>query len=68
MLYSIIPNEEIWAEDVQSRTFCEMVIGDCKMLVEQLQNGQGRIERILSTDPQHYLDPRYQPGQIIRFY
>jgi len=68
MLYSIIPNEEIWAEDVQSPTFCEMVIGDCKMLVEQLQNGQGRIERILSTDPQHYLDPRYQPGQIIRFY
>ena len=48
--------------------------GAAEMLVEVDQRpcvvrvgsgGRGRLERQLPTDPRDFLDPRWQPGQVV---
>jgi hypothetical protein len=34
-------------------------------LVVRLPNATGRVERLISADPQDYLDPRWQPGAVV---
>lgn len=34
-------------------------------LVRVGPDGRRRLERLLSTDPRDYLDPRWQPGQLV---
>jgi len=35
------------------------------VLVTPAGGGWARIERLLSTDPDHFLDPRFQPGALV---
>jgi len=64
ILYTVVPPEEIWEEDGKRRLVMASVKG-CPVLVEALGEGRGRIERVLSTDPQHFIDPALQPGQAV---
>lgn len=66
MLYSIIPDEEIWAETDEVGIY-ELYINGCMMQVASMDGKSGVIIRILSTDPQDYLNPKYQPGTSIPF-
>jgi hypothetical protein len=45
----------------------EIEVAGAKMLVEQTGIAQGRVVRLLSTDPGDYLLAQYQPGTEIRF-
>lgn len=65
MIYSIIPPEEIWDESNADPTFREVDINGCLMQVEQLTATRGRVVRLLSTDPQDFLNPSYQPGSFL---
>jgi hypothetical protein len=65
LLYSIIPDEEIWAEGTACANFHEMEIDGCLMQVEPIDAARGRVVRILSTDPEAYLHPAFQPGSIV---
>ncbi len=44
----------------------EMVINGVKVLASRSMNDGMRIERLLSTNPLHYLDPKLQPGVILK--
>jgi hypothetical protein len=35
------------------------------MLVTPLEGGMGRVERLISPNPQDYLRPEWQPGAIV---
>lgn len=37
------------------------------LMLEPLGMSGGRIVRVISTNPAHYLDPSLQPGTIIHF-
>jgi hypothetical protein len=37
------------------------------MVIEPSGPYQGKIVRLLSCNPQHYLDPSYSPGSMIHF-
>lgn len=51
------------APDVQS---CVEVTVEGRLLqVLPGANGQGTVQRLISTDPQDYLDPRWQPGSQV---
>jgi hypothetical protein len=42
-----------------------MVEGRLLQVLPGTQAGTGTVQRLLSTDPQDYLDPRWQPGTVI---
>lgn len=45
----------------------EEVVNGLKMQVLISKEGQIRVERILSTDPQDFLDTKLQPGQLLAY-
>jgi len=48
-----VPPQELW---VEGRL----------LLVEPQEGGMARVIRLISGNPQDYLDPRFQPGTLIR--
>lgn len=74
MLYTIVPIETIFSENESeteglSNHVSEQTvqIGGATLLVEPDGMGRGKVKRVLSTDPNHFLDPRWQPGQTIHW-
>ncbi|MFZ5754754.1 MAG: YlzJ-like family protein [Bacillota bacterium] len=67
ILYTPVPPEVIWQsvnEETQPRLE-EVVIDQIQVQVSRTKNNEIMIERILSTDPQVYLDKRFQPGMSV---
>ena len=38
------------------------------MMIQLDQQGEATILQLLSCDPQHYLDPRFQPGNKVQLF
>ncbi len=70
IIYSPIPMEEIFKTQEAPQThYQEMDIGDSKKLVlERLNENQCRVIRLISTDCNDFLNPKYQPGTLINLY
>lgn len=69
LYYTIIPGEWLFAETstAGARSLLEVRRGGVTMLVVPTAHGTGRVERLVSTEPLHFLDPSYQPGAEIVF-
>jgi hypothetical protein len=73
MLYTIVPIEYIFAveeiEDDQSEKQkdedIEITKEGVSLLVQSLAPGQYKVTRIISTNPNDYLRPEWQPGVIM---
>lgn len=65
MLYSIVPNEDIWSEESVDYNFHEVMIDGFMVQVEPIDGASGRVVRVISTDPQAYLNPTFQPGSLV---
>lgn len=70
LLYTIVPSEAIFGwdgegEEEGSSHELAIEVQGVQMLIEPAGTGCGRVRRILSTNPQVYLDPRWQPGEMI---
>lgn len=67
ILYTPLSEELIFQgiEDLQAPV--EMTIHGITMQVERLSDSQARIVRLLSPNPQDYLNVSYQPGAIVQF-
>jgi YlzJ-like protein len=67
ILYTMMPQELIYPQDEQQASNMKFVdINGVSLAVSQASDGEYTIERIMSTNPQHYLDGRYSPGQKIK--
>ena len=70
VLYTIVPIEIIHSDDEGEEGEApgpeQMVeVEGVPLLVRY--DGQGAVvSRVLSTDPRHFLDPRWQPGARVR--
>ena len=67
ILYTIIPMEYV-LEDREGRQVqrpIEVKGNGYSLLVEATGAGTGRIVRLVSTDPAHFLDPELQPGKEV---
>lgn len=67
ILYTTMPVEQVFPEeqsvyDAQKTVPCQAG----QLLVEQEPEGHYRIVRLLSSDPNAYLQPEYTPGTILR--
>ncbi|NLJ34051.1 MAG: hypothetical protein GX349_05615 [Firmicutes bacterium] len=68
ILYTTMPLETVLQglEDLHP-SYLEMEVAGTRLVIEETGLGQGRIVRLLSTDPQDYLNPALQPGMVISF-
>ena len=64
ILYTIMPEEVLYPADETVFTKQRLVnCGGCDLVVEATPDNEYKVVRILSSDPQHYL--QYQPGQKV---
>ncbi|MTE25000.1 ribonuclease [Microbacterium sp. ZXX196] len=64
ILYTIMPLESIYPIDQQEYTQQQyMEYNGVPMLVDSVGGSSFEIRRIVSTDPEHYM--QYEPGQRI---
>jgi hypothetical protein len=68
IIYSVMPMEYILQnEDDSVYEHVELQMGPVTMLVQPIGMNQARIVRLISPNPQDYLNPSYAPGQKIFF-
>ncbi|WP_077617873.1 YlzJ-like family protein [Bacillus sinesaloumensis] len=68
ILYTMMPQELIYPQtETESSNLKYVDIEGVSLAVSQGTNGEYTIERVMSTNPQHFLEGRYAPGQKIRF-
>jgi len=65
ILWTIVPEEAIFAENVQPAVYEEMQYLGQKVIVEKLSQNQFRVVRLLTTVPDDYLRNELQPGTVI---
>lgn len=68
IFYSCMPDDIVFDgwERVPNST-AEITVNGILMQVEPIAPSQARIVRLLSTDPRHFLNQAYAPGQLIAF-
>ncbi|HBI03289.1 MAG TPA: hypothetical protein DDY49_04570 [Paenibacillaceae bacterium] len=68
IIYSVMPMELIFQNEKESDyQQVELQVGSVTMLVQPIDMNQARIVRLISPNPQDYLNPTYAPGQKIFF-
>lgn len=66
IMYTIVPQELLFqAEQSVSNSHSAIQVNGVPMLVQQNGDQSCEIVRLLSSNPQHYLDSQYAPGQKI---
>lgn len=70
ILYSIYEPSVVFPDinyfNNNSTDYQEVVINGVKVLAFKSGSDEMRVERILSTDPLHFLNPMLQPGTVIK--
>ncbi len=73
MFYTIVPLEYVFEEEEseeneskkQKKEDIEIKREGVSLMVEGSSSGQYKITRLISTNPNDYLRPEWQPGTII---
>jgi hypothetical protein len=63
--YTIVPLDELLADGESTQAVMLIQRGQITMEVEPVSGSLGSIRRIYSSDPEDYLDARWQPGNIV---
>lgn len=65
-MYTIVSYDEIWDESHESDVAEQSItVNGCTMQVHPIDSSVGMVSRVISTDPQHFLEPHFQPGSIV---
>lgn len=67
ILYTVLDIESVLhtpAEDAQG-VLENAVVAGVPVLVRRTKNGNVSLERVLSTDPYHFLRPEFAPGSTL---
>jgi ABC-type antimicrobial peptide transport system ATPase subunit len=67
ILYTLMPLEVVLDGFDKPCEYKEVEVNGIKLLIEPLELNRAKIVRMISTDPQDYLNPDYSPGKIIQF-
>ncbi|HHU69597.1 MAG TPA: hypothetical protein GXZ31_04750 [Thermoanaerobacterales bacterium] len=54
--------------DKTDYNFIEVEIDGIKMIMEPIEFNKWRIVRVISSNPYDFVNPLYQPGQILNLY
>lgn len=67
IVYTAMPLERVFDGMDENRRLKEIQVEGMTMLVEPISPDQGKIVRLISSNPNDYLNMRYEPGQKIYF-
>ncbi len=68
LLYTVLPLELVLQESTKDVVEnYELSMSGGSIIVEPLSMDKAKIIRVISSDPQVYLQPQLQPGSIIEF-
>lgn len=67
ILYTSMPLEIVLEGMDKTYEYKEIDVGGVKLVVEPMGINQGKIVRLLSSNPQDFLNPNFSPGKIITF-
>ena len=62
ILYTPLAMEDIFVPNMEDRPLTPRWIDGRLCLIRRDADGVERVERLLSTDPNDYWDPRFQPN------
>ncbi len=65
VIYTPIPVELLSSSESHERRFTEIPYGEARVIAETSAEGTCRIVRIISSNPDHYMQPELQPGSEI---
>ncbi len=66
VLYTPLALEQVLASPLTDEGAATLMrVDERTCLVRVGPDGRRRVERLLSTDPRDFLDPRWQPGQLV---
>ena len=67
VLWTIYPPEVVMRSESPGESSQRMEVSrdNRVFVVSQSSDGQRQIERLISSDPSDYLNPEWQPGQIL---
>ncbi|HBG21836.1 MAG: YlzJ-like family protein [Syntrophaceticus sp.] len=65
VLYTPLPLELVMFTEDSTSPYQDIAIDGATLTVQPTATGMGKIVRINSTNPDHYLKPEFQPGQQI---
>jgi hypothetical protein len=65
LFYTIVPDEWLIDDLHTPRRLITISREGLLMQVEPMEAPYARLHRIFSTDPEDYLDPRWQPGSVV---
>ncbi|NLS45607.1 MAG: hypothetical protein GX969_07725 [Firmicutes bacterium] len=68
ILYTIVPIETVFEGSEKERNFVDIQLQGVTLTVEPLSMKEAVIVRVISTDPSHYLNPRFSPGRRLRLF
>lgn len=67
VIYTIYPPDQVIQEPAREAPEYFTIEMDGRTFVMELCDGHARIVRLLSTNPNDYLNPQWQPGQKVGF-
>lgn len=66
--YVALPLELVFeGSEMYRPDLVETTVGGVTMLIERTSPVEGRIVRLISPNPQDYLNPQFAPGTAVRF-
>lgn len=65
ILHTIVDHELIWKEEADTIELMEVTYKGIQLEVKRIEERKVVVNRIISTDLNHYLDPELQPGSTI---
>ncbi|HHY71057.1 MAG TPA: hypothetical protein GX519_05280 [Thermoanaerobacterales bacterium] len=67
LLYTSMPLEIVLEGMDKKYEYKEINVDGVKLVVESVGINQSKIVRLLSSNPQDFLNPNFSPGKIITF-
>lgn len=67
ILYTTMPQELMFQQEVDFSKHNTVEINGVSLVVEQTSPSECRVVRLLSSDPNHFLNNNYLPGQMISY-
>lgn len=67
ILYTAMPLELVLEGIDRTYNYKEIDINGIKLVIEPIDINHGKIVRLISTNPQDYLNGELSPGKIIEF-
>ncbi|RXI97951.1 hypothetical protein DS745_16500 [Anaerobacillus alkaliphilus] len=68
ILYTPVPQELIYPEEQSAQNQITVEIQEGQLVLEQVSMREFRVVRLLSTDPNAFLNENYTPGKMISLF